>query len=355
MGASDASAWSLMPEGRPRLLPERMTSPCVSVAIHPSLFPEALHARLRASFRTRRIHGAFHYDTARRAHRWMQVHATHSPAVTADDARSIYDQAARESVVGLAPGAWGCIGLGCGSGHKEARVASALAARGSSVTYLPLDVSVPLVLISREAALAQVPNLTVHPIAADLTDVSDLSAVIDSLLPSGVGRFFTLFGMLPNFEPEFIFGRMASWLRLGDRMLFSANLAPGSELEAGVRTVFPQYDNPETQAWLRTILEDHGVLADAGSVQFHIEPVPGFLGCARIAADWVVARSSECVLDRESFFWEPGERVRLFFSIRHTPQSIELGLRSQGLRLAQSWIAGSGEEGVFLVERSGGA
>ena len=344
-----------MPRPGTRLLPERMTSPCVSVAIHPSLFPEAVHARLRASFQTRRIHGAFHYDTARRAHRWMQVHAAHSPAVTADDARSIYDQAARESVVGLEPGAWGCIGLGCGSGHKEARVVAAWAAQGSSVTYLPLDVSLPLVLISREAALAQVPNLTVHPIAADLTDVSDLSAVIDSLLPSGVGRFFTLFGMLPNFEPEFIFGRMASWLRPDDRMLFSANLAPGSELEAGVSTVLPQYDNPETQAWLRTLLEDHGVLADAGSVQFHIEPVPGFPGCARIAADWVVSRSSECVLDRESFFWEPGERVRLFFSIRHTPQSIELGLRSQGLRLAQSWIAASGEEGVFLVERSSGA
>jgi hypothetical protein len=328
-----------------------MTSPCVSVAIHPSLFPDAVHARLLASFQTRRIHGAFHYDTARRAHRWMAVHAAHSPAVTADDARSIYDEAARESVAALEPGQWGCIGLGCGSGHKEARVVAALAAQGSSVTYLPLDVSVPLVLISREAALAQVPKLKVHPIAADLTDVSDLSAVIDSLVPSGVGRFFTLFGMLPNFEPEFIFGRMASWLRLGDRMLFSANLAPGPELEAGVRTVLPQYDNPETQAWLRTILEDHGVAADAGSVVFHIEPVDGFPGCARIAADWVVSRSSELVLDRESFPLLPGERLRLFFSCRHTPGSIEFGLRSQGLRLAQSWIAGSGEEGVFSAER----
>ncbi|MEY4324336.1 MAG: hypothetical protein RIS24_507 [Verrucomicrobiota bacterium] len=344
-------AWSLMRRPATRLLPERMTSPCVSVAIHPSLFPEAVHARLRASFQTRRIHGAFHYDTARRAHRWMQVHATHSPAVTADDARSIYDQAARESVVGLAPGAWGCIGLGCGSGHKEARVAAALAARGSSVTYLPLDVSVPLVLISREAALAQLPNLTVHPIAADLTDVSDLCAVIDPLLPSGAGRFFTLFGMLPNFEPEFIFGRMASWLRPGDRLLFSANLAPGPDLEAGVRMVLPQYDNPETKAWLRTLLEDHGVSADCGSVVFHIEPVHGFPGCARIAADWVVSQSSVLVLDGESFPLLPGERLRLFFSCRHTPGSIEFGLRSHGLRLAQSWIAGSGEEGVFYVER----
>jgi len=344
-------AWSLMRRPGTRLLPGRMTSPCVSVAIHPSLFPEAVQARLLASFQTRRIHGAFHYDTARRAHRWMQVHATHSPAVTADDARSIYDQAARESVVGLAPGAWGCIGLGCGSGHKEARVASALAARGSSVTYLPLDVSVPLVLISREAALAQLPNLTVHPIAADLTDASDLSSVINPLLPAGAGRFFTLFGMLPNFEPEFIFGRMASWLRPGDRLLFSANLAPGPDLEAGVRAVLPQYDNPETKAWLRTLLEDHGVSADCGSVVFHIEPVHGFPGCARIAADWVVSQSSVLVLDGESFPLLPGERLRLFFSCRHTPGSIEFGLRSHGLRLAQSWIAGSGEEGVFYVER----
>lgn len=344
-------AWSLMRRPGTRLLPERMTSPCVSVAIHPSLFPEAVQARLLASFQTRRIHGAFHYDTARRAHRWMQVHATHSPAVTADDARSIYDQAARESVAGLAPDAWGCIGLGCGSGHKEARVAAALAARGSSVTYLPLDVSVPLVLISREAALAQLPNLTVHPIAADLTDASDLSSVINPLLPAGAGRFFTLFGMLPNFEPEFIFGRMASWLRPGDRLLFSANLAPGPDLEAGVRMVLPQYDNPETKAWLRTLLEDHGVSADCGSVVFHIEPVHGFPGCARIAADWVVSQSSVLVLDGESFPLLPGERLRLFFSCRHTPGSIEFGLRSHGLRLAQSWIAGSGEEGVFYVER----
>lgn len=334
-----------------RLLPERMTSPCVSVAIHPSLFPEAVHARLRASFQTRHIHGAFHYDTVRRAHRWMQVHAAHSPAVTADDARSIYDQAARESVVGLQPGPWGCIGLGCGSGHKEARVVAAWAARGSSATYLPLDVSVPLVLISRQAALAQVPNLTVHPIAADLTDVSDLSVVIDSLLPSGVGRFFTLFGMLPNFEPEFIFGRMASWLRPGDRMLFSANLAPGPELEVGVRQVLPQYDNRETKAWLRTILEDHGIAPDAGTVEFHLESIPDFPNCARIAADWVVSRDSECVLDGETFRWNRGERVRLFFSCRHTPASVAFGLRHHGLNLSRSWIADSGEEGVFLVER----
>jgi L-histidine N-alpha-methyltransferase len=344
--------------GWPRLLPETMTSPCVSVAIHPSLFPDAVHARLHASFQTRRIHGAFHYDTARRAHRWMAVHAAHSPSVTAEDARSIYDQAAREAVVDLEPGAWGCIGLGCGSGHKEARVVAALAGRiggATRLTYLPVDVSVPLVLISRDAALAGVPGLKVHGIAADLTEAADLESALAPLLPGGSRRFFTLFGMLPNFEPDFIFARLSAWLRPGDRMLFSANLAPGPDLEAGALRVLPQYDNPETKTWLRTVLEDHGMSVDSGAVEFHVEHDTGWPGSARIAADWVVARSSECVLDRESFSWELGERAHLFFSIRHTPQSIELGLRSQGLRLSQSWIAESGEEGVFLVERSGGA
>lgn len=328
-----------------------MTSPCVPVAVHPSLFPAAVQARLRSSFKNRRIHGAFHYDTARRAHRWMQVHAAHSPAITAIDARSIYDQAARDAVSGVVPGPLGCIGLGCGSGHKEARVVAALAAGGSSVTYLPLDVSVPLVLVARDAALAKVPGVPIHPIAADLTDTPDLGASIDPLLSPGAGRWFTLFGMLPNFEPAFLFERLASWLRTGDRLLFSANLAPGPDLGGGVLKVLPQYDNPETNAWLRTILEDHGVSADAGVVEFRIEPIHAFPDCARISADWVVSHDSECVLDGETFLWRRGERVRLFFSCRHTPASVAFGLRQHGLSLSRSWIAESGEEGVFLVEK----
>lgn len=331
-----------------------MSSSCISVAIHPSLFPAAVQARLRASFENRRIHGAFHYDTARRAHRWMQVHAAHSPAVTAADARSIYDRAANEAATDLGAGPWGCIGLGCGSGHKEARVVSAMAARlgdAAALTYLPVDVSVPLVLISRDAALAKVPDLRVQGIAADLVDAADLDAAISERLPCGARRWFTLFGMLPNFEPRFIFERLADWLKPGDRMLFSANLAPGLDLEAGVRRVLPQYDNRETKAWLRTLLEDHGVGADTGSVEFHVEPIEGFPGCARIAADWVVSRPAEWVLDAETSAWAPGERIRLFFSCRHTPASVEFGLRQHGLSLSRSWIAESGEEGVFLVER----
>ncbi len=332
-----------------------MISPCVSVDIHPSLFPEAIQARLRASFQTRRIHGAFHYDTARRAHRWMQVHAAHSPAFHAEDARSIYDRAAAESVASLAADAsapWACIGLGCGSGHKEARVAAALAARGGTGIYLPVDVSVPLVLIARGAALAKVPGLRVHGIAADLIDSDDLPAAIGPWTPPGARRWFTLFGMLPNFEPGFIVPRLAAWMRPGDRVLFSANLAPGPDLETGVRTVLPQYDNPETRLWLRTLLEDHGVAPDAGAVEFRIERDAAGAGCARIAADWVVQRPSALILDQETFALGVGDRLRLFFSWRYTREALEPLFSAQGLRCVQSWIADSGQEGVFLAERT---
>lgn len=328
-----------------------MTSPCVPVAIHPSLFPDAVHARLRASFQARRIHGAFHYDTARRAHRWMAVHAAHAPAPTTSDAFSLYDRSAGEAVSALEQGPWACIGLGCGSGHKEARVVAALAARGMARAYLPVDVSVPLVLVSREAALARVPGLEVHGIAADLSEADDLVAAIGPWLAPGARRFFTLFGMFPNFEPGFLFARLAAWLNPGDRVIFSANLAPGPDLGAGVRQVLPQYDNPETRAWLRTLLEDHGVAPDSGRVEFRIETDEGLPGCARIAADWVVAKASGLVLERETFDLEPGARLRLFFSYRHTPETIESGARMRGLRIQGSWMAASGEEGVFVAER----
>ena len=344
-----------MPDSRTRLLGPPMISPCVPVDIHPSLFPEAVQARLRASFQARRIHGAFHYETARRAHRWMQVHAAHSPAFKAEDARSIYDRAAAESVSMSAADTldpWACIGLGCGSGHKEARVVAALAARGGPGTYLPVDVSVPLVLIARGAALATVPALRVHGIAADLTDAEDLPAAIEPWMPPGARRWFTLFGMLPNFEPGLIVPRLAAWMRPGDRVLFSANLAPGPDLEAGVRTVLPQYDNPETRLWLRTLLEDHGVSGDSGAVEFRIEREAAGAGCARIAADWVVHGPSALILDHETFSLDAGDRLRLFFSWRYTRESIEPLFRTQGLRCVQSWIADSGQEGVFLAERS---
>ena len=328
-----------------------MISPCVPVLVHPSLFPEAVHARLRASFQTRRIHGAFHYDTARRARRWMAVHAAHAPAPTAGGAVSLYDRAVAEAVERLEPRPWTCVGLGCGSGHKEARVLAALAARRLASVYIPVDVSVPLVLVSREAALRRVPGSLVRGLVADLADADDLDAALAPLHPPGEGRCVTLFGMFPNFEPGFLFERLARWLRPGDRLIFSANLAPGPDVAAGTAEVLPQYDNAETRAWLATLLEDHGVPPGSGAVEFRIESDPDFDGCARIVADWVVAQPSELVLDRETFVLEPGARLRLFYSYRHTPASMEAGARRHGLRLDASWTAASGQEGVFLAER----
>ena len=189
---------------------------------------------------------------------------------------------------------------------------------------------------------------------ASKRNLGQVGGDVDQRVAGGAGRFLTLFGMHSNFEADLIITRLAAWLRPGDRMLISANLAPGPDLEAGVLHVLPQYDNPETKTWLRTVLEDHGVSADSGAVDFHVEHDTGWPGSARIAADWVVSREAHCVLDQETYPLGPGDRVRLFFSIRHTPSSLEWGLKPLGLRSVRSWIADSEEEGVFLVERTGG-
>jgi len=80
----------------------------------------------------------------------------------------------------------------------------------------------------------------------------------------------TFFGMIPNFEPQLILPRLAALVRPADHLLFSANLAPGSDYAAGVRQVLPLYDNALTRDWLMTFLTDLGVERDDGELRFSI-------------------------------------------------------------------------------------
>ena len=53
--------------------------------------------------------------------------------------------------------------------------------------------------------------------------------------------------------------RLAALLRPADYLLFSANLAPGTDYAAGVQRILPLYDNALTRDWLMTFLLDVGV------------------------------------------------------------------------------------------------
>ncbi|HVU99981.1 MAG TPA: L-histidine N(alpha)-methyltransferase, partial [Verrucomicrobiae bacterium] len=168
-------------------------------------------------------------------------------------------------------------------------------------------------------------------------------------VPPGTARVLTFFGMIPNFEPSVILPKLASLTRPGDLLLFSANLAPGSDYVAGIKKVLPLYDNALTREWLMTVLLDAGVERDAGRVEFRIEPDPSGGPLMRIAARFIFVRESGVRIGEEEFKFRPGEEFQLFFSYRHTPALIGEMLAQHGLSTPKHWVNQSGEEGVFLV------
>jgi hypothetical protein len=71
----------------------------------------------------------------------------------------------------------------------------------------------------------------------------------------------------------------------------------------------------------------------------------------RVVARFYFAQPRAIVIEGDSFNFEIGDSVRLFFSYRYTPALVEARLQDYGLRVMNRWITGSEEEGVFLVTR----
>jgi hypothetical protein len=158
--------------------------------------------------------------------------------------------------------------------------------------------------------------------------------------------------MIPNFEPQIILPKLAALVHPKDFLLFSANLAPGRDYAAGVKKVFPQYDNPLTRDWLLTFLLDLGLEHRDGELRFRIEGDPAG-GLKRIAANFHFARHCRVEVENETFDFRAGETIRLFFSYRYTPEHVRKVLARFGLEVCDQWTTKSEEEGVFLVRRSG--
>ena len=136
-------------------------------------------------------------------------------------------------------------------------------------------------------------------------------------------------------------------------MLFSANLAPGNDYEAGVRRILPLYDNALTSEWLLTFLLDLGVEREDGCLDWGIESGgTGREPFLRVAAYFQFSRKRALRVQGETFEFATGERIRLFFSYRYGPGQIRALLMRWGLVVVEEWLARSGEEGLFLCERA---
>ena len=316
------------------------------VTVHPSQFPGAVRRQLVAALRAGNVPPKFLYDSVRQTQKWLEVHPAQSPSRINADVTRIYD-AAFEDALGQALGqAVALVGLGCGGGQKDTLCLAKLQPSIPELHYVPCDVSQAMTLVAREAAAEHLPLGQVHPLVCDLAEADDLGQALDEQLPGEAKRLFTFFGMIPNLEPDVILPKLRALLRVGDQLLFSANLAPDRDYRAGVERVLPQYDNAETRDWLLSFLTGIGVLETAGELVFGIESVDELL---RIFANFKFTQSQAIKLDGELVAFDVGQTLRLFFSYRHTAETFTKRLAKHGLQIVFSEIAESGEEGVFRL------
>lgn len=322
-------------------------SSLVNVAIHSSQFPGKVRQDLLDSLRARAVNHKFHYDSVKQTQKWLALHQVHSPSRNDADCAATYDRAFEAAAARIDAKEVHLIGLGCGGGQKDTRLLGLLKTR-SKIFYTPCDVSTAMVLTARETALSVLPAENGFPLVCDLAGADDLSAAFATRNTPHATRLITFFGMIPNFEPELILPRLASLVGKSDWLLFSANLAPGRDYQAGVAKILPQYDNPLTRDWLLAFLFDLGIEAGDGELRFIIEDVHAL---KRIVAHFYFQRSQTIAVDGERFEFRAGESIRLFFSYRYTPELIRAHLQRHGLRVLDQWVTQSEEEGVFLCRR----
>ena len=316
--------------------------------VHHSQFPHAVQRQLLDGLRLGQVPPKFLYDSDRQTQKWLAVHRAHSPSRTDAGVQSIYDRAFDESLGQAADEAVCLVGLGCGGGQKDTRYLGKLKSIHTIVDYVPCDVSQAMTRVAREAAAAELPLERIHPLVCDLANAPDLGQVLDTIVSPETKRVFTFFGMIPNLEPDVILPRLAELLLEGDQLLLSANLAPGDDYKGGVEVVLPQYDNAETRDWLLSFLVDLGVSPTEGRLRFGIEEIDELL---RIVADFEFSESLGLSIGGESFEFAAGRALRLFFSYRHTEQTLAKRLAKHSFTIAASQIDSSAEEGVFRVER----
>jgi uncharacterized SAM-dependent methyltransferase len=321
------------------------------VTVHSSQFPENVRRGLLQGLRSRRIAPKYLYETRQQARKWLALHEAFSPSRTDPDGAAIYDRSFAAAGGFVRQRQVRVIGLGCGGGQKEARLLALLAGQGNALSYTPCDASLALVLASVREAEGAAPGTPCHPLLCDLGAADDLAEVFDQLEARNGPRLHTFFGMIPNFEPDDILPKLAGLLQADDLLLFSANLAPGPDYAAGVERVFPGYNNAETRDWLLAFVRDLGIEPGDGAVEFSIEEASGL---RRIAADFCFLRQRTVTVEGERFDFGRGEKLRLFFSYRYTPDRAGRLLRDWDFEILGQWITQSEEEGVFLCRKRAG-
>jgi L-histidine N-alpha-methyltransferase len=301
------------------------------VWIHGSRDLESIAERRSMALPRGVIPPEFLYVGHRQSELWLEVARCHAPA----GLDLFYRKAFAELPIPQLPH---LVGLGPGSARKEA----ALQERLGAGRFTPVDVSDSLALISARRLAPMVQHLP-RPLVADLTRFPGLPDWL-SEFDQGAPRLFSAFGVTPNLPPEELDPALRAFLRPGDALLISANLMPGS----GANAILPQYDNPETRAWLTELLRQWGLAPHLDDLEIRIEePAPG---TARVVARTHWKEDAVLPWAGRSFQAVRGTPLLLFSSLRYAPEAFTARLQSAQFEPIAASIGCGGEEGLWLVK-----
>ena len=319
-----------------------------TIDFHPSVREGALEREAIESLHANRIDPKLLYVTPRQAELWRQVFLRHSPIHGNPEFARIYREAFARVVDRLPSGKVLLTGLGCGTGLKELELYSLLKAGGREALFSAIDVSHDLVAESAQKLVAAGAGHQ-RSLVCDLAESTFLANWLDRV-GGDIPRLITFFGLAPNLAPSVVTRLFRAILRpKRDVLLVSAHLAPlgeGVDLSAAMRSVLPQYNNPETLAWLAAVLEHMNLkdLVDAPEMKIgKIEGVPAFVAEAR----WKSSEPFEKWGHR--FLPKKEEPLRLFHSLRYTPSLFENLLRCEGFDVELLAVTSCREEAIWAV------
>jgi L-histidine N-alpha-methyltransferase len=300
-----------------------------------------------ASLRANRIAPKLLYVSPLQAGLWRQVFLKHSPIHGNPEFSRIYREAFARAAKLMPQGEVHVVGLGCGTGMKEADLCSQLEPNRRTVLFSPIDISRDLVEESA-GRLAKAGARVVGHAVLDLAEVDRIAQWIAETR-GNAPIVFTFFGMVPNLEPSLVTRLLRAILQPGDVVLVNAHLAPVGEnvdLATAMAKVLPQYDNAETLAWLGEALAEWGLTdhLDAPKMKIgEVEGIPALVATAR----W----KSTAAFDEwgRRFTPKAEEPLHLFHSLRYTPEHFEQLLRDAGFNPERLAMTACREEAIWAA------
>ena len=256
---------------------------------------------------------------------WKKVHLSCSPFLHRTELQRLYRLPAARIRKHFGRRSYSLLALGCADGTKESLLLKKLP---KPTSLLALDANLSLA----RRATRRLPAFQKSAHRADLTSSLSLQFLSSRLRPHPT--LITLFGVLPNLNPLPLLRSIRRFMRKGDLLLFSANLAPGQSAHTVALRILPQYDNPPTRNWLETAILRYRPKLPKGHLEFGVFPDPNQKTLARIEARWINSNLPTVV----------------FSSRRPTHPQVERWIQASGLRRLKRWIEPRGEEGVWLVQ-----